>query len=957
MRLLATLTLTFLLGSGANPLSKERSSVKPVSRADYELPKAIKPNAYDITIIPYFDNAPEEILKFRFKGTVIIEVEVFEETNLIRLHAYDMDINESDVFVYDVIEPNVALPIVSVVRSSDDKHFLDITLGSLQLVGVKMNVVINYLGRLNLELDGFYRSSYVNYLGETKWLGVTQFSPTGARRAFPCFDEPSHKAKFTFHIAREPLKDVTSNMPVVAANRPVEGHNGWVWVDFQQSILMPTFVVAFTVHDFGSITSSKDDRFRILARREFIDTSTSYALEIAPTILGFMEYFTNFTYDSSMKLDQTAIPDFGPYAMENWGLINYREVALLNDAFYSTAADKQKTVTVMSHEIAHFWFGNLVTPEWWNEVWLKEGFATYFEYIAAGVVEPSFQLEQAFIKEELQPVFETDAAESSKPLTGNVDSPASILSGFGNIPYNKGGSILRFVNGFLGSENFKVGIQAYIDANNYGSVTKDSVWASLSPFVPEGLLPSGVTLRDVMNTWTDQPGYPLITVTRNYDNNEINFQQQRFFTVKKEIESPEKWFIPISMIKESENGNWQDLSTKGWLTPAGEFNLSENLPANNEWIVLNPRQTGYYRVNYDQKNWDLIIATLNHTEKWLIILDINRAQIIDDSMALAFGNYLPYETALSTTEYLNRETEYLPWSTALKAFNSLRERLVDESPDRLIYFRTYVLNKMTPLYDTLNGFQVNETDGHVVMRKRNLILLWACNFGHDSCNKDAAALFQEWKIRPSPDFQNPIHPDLRSVVYCHGMANEADYDFLITRYTKAQSAPSESNTILSALGCAPTPELLEKLLNETVKVEGSMIRSQDTRNVFSAVISNPEGVDVALNFLVTQYDVIKVTYQAFGSAAGLFSLISVKLNTVEQRAKLEQFLVDYPDEPEIVKTVVESGIAIIDANIQWLTENKETVLKFFEDRVKGGAVIFFLSPIVLIFAGIFTRLM
>ncbi|CAB3386081.1 Hypothetical predicted protein [Cloeon dipterum] len=864
-----------------------------------------------------------------------------------------MTITQNNVTLALATDPNEVLEISSVQQSGNDKHFLNIAVATNFDVGAKLVLTINYIGNLNDDLDGFYRSSYVNYRGETTWLGVTQFSPTGARRAFPCFDEPSYKAKFTIHVAREPLKVVTSNMRVAAANRPVEGLDGWVWVDFEQTLLTPTFVVAFTVHDFGYVQSEVDDRFRIYARAELVERATGYALEMAPKILQYLEHFTNFSYDESMKLDQLAIPDFAPNAMENWGHINYREVALLYDNFSTSTTSKQKTVTVMSHEIAHFWFGNLVTPAWWNEVWLKEGFATYFQYFAADKFENLFQLEQAFIGDELQPVLLYDSRALSHPLSGQVDSPASILSGFDSIAYNKGGAIMRFLTAILGKDNFEKAIKHYVDKNKYGSVTKDSYWDSLSTELPPNTLPAGVNLSEVMDTWATQPGFPVITASRNYETKEITFSQQRFYSSGKDMNSTEEWYVPITMVPESGNANWQDLSIKGWLVPTENLTLTENLPNNTEWIVLNPRQTGFYRVNYDQKNWELIFATLNHKDKWRIILDINRAQLIDDAMALARAKHLSYETALAATEYLTIETEYLPWSTAFKAFNFIGDRLVGIQDERAVFYPLYVTNKLLHLYDEVNGFVINDNDGLVERKKRSLALNWACHLGHQNCKAEASTKFQEWKSRPAPDYQNPVHPDLRSVVYCHGIKTEADFDFLLERYARAQSSPAEMKTILAALGCAPTEELLEKFLNETAKTEGSIIRSQDSKDSFAAVINNPVGVEVALNFLVTRYDDIKLTYQSFGSVGSLFSMIASKLNTEDQKAKLEQFLVDYPNE-EDVKPVVQSSIATVEENIEWLLDHKDSVLNFFKAKGTNAASITVISPFLVILVAIFT---
>ncbi|XP_059490055.1 aminopeptidase A-like isoform X2 [Neocloeon triangulifer] len=955
-RLALVLCLSF--GTFGNPVVPQNfSDAAPSALLDYALPRIVVPDHYDVTLIPYFENAPSELSKFSLNGVVKIWVKLTQQTKIIRMHTYDMknSISKEDVTVTPVSNPSLELAIASVVQSDDDKQFLTITLVNNIPGNSNLIITIYFVGKINDELDGFYRSSYVNYRGDKKWLGVTQFEPTGARRAFPCFDEPWFKATFTLHIAREPLREVTSNMPIETENAEVSGdfHKGWVWVNFKESVKMPTYLVAFAVHDFGSVgTVNKGKDYRVLARREFVDSSTSYALEKTPLIVDYMEFFTGHPYASGMKVDQIALPDFAAGAMENWGLITYREANLLHDKLFSTSANKQRILTIVAHELAHQWFGNLVSPDWWSEIWLNEGFATYFEYFASNFFE-TYQLDLAFIMDRLHPAFEVDSRVSTHALTNDkVDSPASATAAFDTIAYNKGAAIVRFMITVVGETNFRNGIKNYLTANEYSSVTKDKLWASLTPVVPEGALPDRVTFAQVMDTWVDLPGFPLIKVTRNYETKQMNFEQERFFSTKQTAQSPEKWFIPITFVTQKSNGNWQDTSTKGWLKPNEVLTITDNDLDKTEWVVLNPRITGYYRVQYDEENWKLITATLNDKEKWVIITDFNRAQLIDDSMALAKGEYLPYETALSLTEYLSHETEYLPWFTAIKAFSFLGDRLVDEVEDSRQFYTAYVSSKLLPLYRSVNGFDFEETDGHVKRLKKNLILQWSCNLGDDACRGEAVARFQEWKSRSSPDFQNPIDPDLRSVIYCHGMKSKEDFDFLFERYTKAQSMPSEMSTILTSLGCAPTTELLQKVLDETIKTSGSLIRSQDTRDAFVAVIRNPMGINIALDFLVTKFADIKVTYQAFGSVSRLFGAIAPKLNTEAQKAKLQKFLTDNPSEPENIKAAVRAAIAVVDENIAWLQKNKKTVLNFFEDRVGGSAGIAIVSPLLLLTAAV-----
>ncbi|XP_043289825.1 aminopeptidase N [Venturia canescens] len=893
-------------------------------KIDVRLPRSVVPDSYKVSLMPFIWDG-----NFTFNGEVSIVVNVTMDTKNISLHAVDMKINEKMTSVMEYSNDVSNNRIVKIVNQVNDtaREFHILHLAETLKAGKQYLVHLKYIGYLNDYLEGFYRSSYT-VGNQTRWIATTQFQPTDARRAFPCFDEPALKATFEISIARPKNMTSISNMPRKGEPQSVPEMPSYVWDHYERSVPMSTYLVAFLVTDFEVLKSS-DGHFGVWARREAIQQS-HYSLNIGPRILKYYEDYFQIKFPLP-KIDMVALPDFSAGAMENWGLITYRETAMLFEKGISTSSNQQRVATVVAHELAHQWFGNLVTPSWWTDLWLNEGFANYVEYLGMNSVEPEWKVLEQFIVHDLQPVFTLDALESSHPVSVEVGHPEEISEIFDRISYAKGASIIRMMDHFLTTRVFKQGLTKYLRGKAYRSAEQNDLWEALTKQArKDRVLSRDVTVKQIMDTWTLQTGFPVITVTRNYDVGSADIMQDRFTirngTTTTFEESEPLWWVPITYATEADR-SFNRTQPSTWLRAQRSMTLPKIGASRSQWVIFNVQQTGYYRVNYDNANWELIIKQLK-SPNFTAISTINRGQLIDDSMNLARAGRLDYSTALSVVSYLAQENEYVPWKAALTAMNYLDHMLVN-SPnyDR---FRVFVLNLLKNVYEQV-GFKDNADDPQLKVFTRIDVLSWACTFGHDDCVRSALRAFQEWQNSPDPDRSNPISPNLKSVVYCTAIrvGGQAEWDFAWERYQKT-NVGSEKDLLLSALGCTRETWILSRYLEWAV-TENSGIRKQDAPRVFNAVSHNVIGQPLVFSFLRNNWNRLK---RYCGSSLSTMNSIvksaTKKINTPYELKDLLGFATEHSKELATATRTIKQAVEQAESNVRWLERSYPTIREWLQ---------------------------
>uniref|UniRef100_A0A182Q4G3 Aminopeptidase N n=1 Tax=Anopheles farauti TaxID=69004 RepID=A0A182Q4G3_9DIPT len=913
-------------------------------REDLRLPRSIEPVAYDIRLIPWLmeDN-------FTFSGTVEILVNVLEDCTNVTLHAAALDIHSASVErvapvreeattndeAEDAVENSIKASGLFVETVEIDhnltvasKQFYVLMLKSKLRKGEQCIVRMRYEGVLNDYLQGFYRSSYTAN-NETRWIATTQFQPTDARRAFPCFDEPALKARFNISIARTKDMISLSNMPRLRSFDAREPDlQGYVWDVYQESVPMSTYLVAFVVCDYHNLTSGN---FAVWARADAIG-SARYALSVGPRLLKFLEDFFHIDYPLP-KVDMIALPDFSAGAMENWGLITYRETAMLYEENVSAISNKQHVITVVAHELAHQWFGNLVTPSWWTDLWLNEGFASYMEYLGVDAVEPAWKSMEQFVVNELHNVFSLDALSSSHQISVEVHNPEEIHEIFDKISYGKGATIIRMMDHFLTTKVFKRGLTNYLYDKKYQSASQDDLWQYLTDEARRAdIFDDHTTVKEIMDTWTLQTGFPVVFVHRDYETDSIEFRQERFSFANalngsdsSRMSERYLWWIPITYTTLGDN-NFQQTKPAIWMKAEEALVVNNHDIPSHDWMIVNVQQTGYYRVNYDERNWQMIVTHLQDKNKFRTIAASNRAQLIDDALNLARAGYLDYAVALNVTRYLVHETDYVPWKAAIAALNYIDSMLIRTRNYGL--FKKYSMELLENIYHEV-GFEDHRESSLLTVYKRISVLKAVCHLGNKDCVNHCLRKFYEWMHQPNPDINNPISPNLKSTVYCTAIkyGDETEWDFAWERFQKATVA-SEKEILLSALGCSRVPWILARYLENSMSDEFG-IRKQDAFRVFISVADNVIGQPIAFDYMRNNWSKMKSYFGASMSNLNIILKYSTKrFNTESELQELKEFAeLHLKDSGRTIQQAIEWT----ESNIAWLNRNAQPIVNWLNE--------------------------
>lgn len=809
------------------------------------LPTNVKPLHYKLTLEPIFES-------FTFKGSEEIEFEVKEESDFISLNVLDVEIQCAKI---DDVEIDPAQ-----ISYNKDLQSVTFKLDHTLAVGSKPRLFLRFTGELNDKMAGFYRSSYQEN-GETKYLATTQMEATDCRRAFPCYDEPSAKAEFTISIIADRDLVVLSNMDLGSSESL---DSGKVRSDFKTTPLMSTYLVAFIVGDLKCVETSE---FRLPIKVWATPGSEhlgAYSADIAAKTLDFFEKKFDIPYPLP-KLDMVAIHDFSAGAMENFGLVTYRTVDLLLDPKNTDVNTKQRVTEVVMHELAHQWFGNLVTMDFWDGLWLNEGFATWMSWYACDSLFPEWKVWESYVTDSLQLALRLDALRSSHPIEVPVKRIDEINQIFDAISYSKGSSLLKMISKWLGEETFIKGVSNYLKKHKWGNTQTLDLWAALGEA-------SGQDVINVMNIWTKNIGFPVVSVAETGDGN-ITVTQNRFLATNDVTPAEDEVIYPVFLgIKTSEG---VDEAAK--LTERTKTLL---LAPKDDFFKVNADQAGIYRTAYTKERWTKLGQ--NGVDGKLSVED--RVGLVADAGALASAGYIESTSFLNLIKSWKGETNYVVWEEILSNIGSIKVALKFEDDTIMDGLKVATLDLIDSVL-TEKGWAFSSDDSFADEQLKSLLFSAALSSGHKGAVEYATKAFSAYVKGDA----NAIHPNLRTSVFvqCAKEGGPEEFDALFKIY---QNPPTvkEKASALTALGAFRTDELMTKILKLVLDPE--IIKEQDLSTALACLTTHKDGVYKLWEWMSSNWDTLIAKLTPTSSMMGrVVKMLTSSFTKEDQKQKVIEF--------------------------------------------------------------------
>lgn len=764
---------------------------------------AVHPIRYTLRIEP-------DLVRFCFFGKVEIEIEPRRPVNHVFLNILELAVWSCALKTNDK-------NILCSFRVDPKKESLKVDLpGTMNGV---FHLIVEYQGWINEKMAGFYRSTFKDN-DKIRFIAVTQFQESDARRAFPCMDHPAEKADFDVEMIVDADLTALSNTPV-ASEEALSGNKKRV--RFKRTPPMSTYLLFFGVGAFHIQVDEKDPRVRsvTLPGREGYHR---FGLEFGRMALQFCEAYYRIPYALD-KMDLIAVPDFAFGAMENWGAITFRENLVLHYPETTSRSGEMSICNVIAHEIAHQWFGNLVTPSDWKYLWLNESFATFFAYGVVDHYHPEWQIWDQFLLGQTEPAMRRDSLTDTCAIEIPGGEHVVINTSTAPIIYSKGSSILRVVREYIGGEDMRKGLHHYLNTFQYANAASHHLWEALEEI-------SGKPVITLMKSWIEQPGYPLVQAWRN--GRMLTLTQKRFTYL--ENTSDQTWLIPITVLVYGESGGPRMISIL-----LEDTSAQVDLGADTVAYKINAGQTGFYRVAYGT------LADLSAMGRWVADKTLSpedRWGLQDDLFAQVQNGGAALDDYLAFVAHYHSEDAYLPLSSL--AGNLFHAYLVLDG------FRRDAIRAVgkSMLEKALVRIGYLPTPGEPVTTAllRDQILWHAVVYGSQSAAEFAAGRFK------SLIEGEAMHPDiLKSVLMAGALVGGADtLRWLIRRFESCDSE-HERIQILNAMGCFQDPDLIRKAFDYALK-------EVPVRNRFIPMVSaagNPHAAEVMWPWFVAHIDALE----------------------------------------------------------------------------------------------------
>lgn len=752
----------------------------------HSLGNNVIPKHYNLVFEP-------DMKKFDFFCREEIEVEIKKPTKIIRLNAKELKIKKAWIEFFDSKDN---------AKIKYDLENEEVVLTFKKPISGNRKIFLEFTGRHNDGMYGFYRSKYKDEKGKENHILTTQFEAPNARAAFVCFDEPSFKATFDVSFIIDAELDGISNMPVVEEKINT---NNKKTIKFATTPVMSTYLLYLAVGKFDYVEdaprSSDGNSGRVKIRIYCVPGKkhlTNLALEYSRKFLDYFENYFGIKYPLP-KCDFIAIPDFSSGAMENWGAITFREIILLGDEKTSVAT-KEYIAEVIAHELAHQWFGNLVTMQWWDGLWLNESFATFMAQKAVHEIFPEWDYNLRFYEDIQNSAFSADCLKSTHPISVKIKHVKEVPQIFDRISYEKGCSVLHMLESYVGEENFRNGLNSYLKKHAYKNAVKEDLWNSLAESS------NNEEVSKIMSVWVNKPGYPIIRVEK--ENNNYKLWQKRFLLSGDKKDG--NWPIPITF-----SGN-----EKNFVMDKEASNISSHDPL----IKLNRNQSSFYRVHYDQK----ILEKLGEQVKSKNLSNIDSWGIVNDLFILARTGRIKVDAYVSFVENYCMDSEY-PLNSTISS-----DLLWIWQMSKGLGIRTDVKKTAIEFHKNLLvkfGWErkPEEKNADTMLRSQTIAALGELE--HEETIEKATKIFDSFiKKKTEIDF------NMRGAIYkiATGKGNKKLFDSFSEKYKKEQN-PEENRRLLATLGNFGDKDLGSKALNFS---QSKDVRLQDSFVIPSVISGN-----------------------------------------------------------------------------------------------------------------------
>ncbi len=817
-----------------------------------------KPEHYRLIIEP-------NLKKMAFSGKVTIVGSFIKSSTKLRLHA-------KDLVIHKVLVAEQELKFS--VNSDNDE--LTIVLPRLQSEFIE--ITIHFKSKITKPMHGLYPS-----IGRDGGIVLaTQFESHHAREVFPCIDEPQAKATFDLTLITPDKETVLANTPVKTSS----SQGGLTTTEFETTPIMSTYLLAFAI---GNIIANEATTKTGVVVRAWATPDqaafTNFSLEVATKTLDFFNEYFEIPYPLD-KCDLIALPDFASGAMENWGLITFRETCMLVDPANTSLATKQYVAMVVAHEVAHQWFGNLVTMEWWTDLWLNEGFASWIEYMAVDKLFPQWHMWTQFIADEQQAALRLDALKNTHPVEVEVRHPDEIRTIFDTISYAKGSSVIHMLHAYLGAENFRKGLVYYLKKHAYGNATTLDLWAALAHV-------SKKPVEKFMTAWTSEPGFPIVKL-REEDQNTVKISQKRFLTSPDERNTSTVWNVPL-LTNDIKN------STLTEQNAVFKIYLDKS-------YKINRGQAGFYLTKYPKKHYAVLGQEILNQR----LPEVDRLGILADALALNKAGNLQLAQLLTLLSYYSNEDSAPVWDIIASLIGDIR-RVMNEEVREAIKPLVILLtkNQVARL-----GWQESPSESHFDRLLRPTILGLAASAENPAVLKHANMLFT--KAKRIEDLPANIRSVILASVSRHG--NARTYSKVLGFY-KETNNPEDKVALAAAL----TNFRTKTEFNKTLKlIKSKDVRLQDVGYWVAYSLSNPFGRQMAWEWLKGSWEWLEDNLGADLSFSRIPMYVARVYSDKKFLIEFEKFFAD-KHSPSLERAI-KQGIETIKTQTAWRERDEQALL-------------------------------